>query len=65
VPNERLAYSVEEVLPDIQDEHGGVTHDERLETVIPGVDRAAGAHRVGRMVTVAGRARRMTRRWPW
>ncbi|HET6193347.1 MAG TPA: hypothetical protein VFE59_40810 [Trebonia sp.] len=49
-----------EVSPDIQDEHGGVTHDERLETVIPGAERAAGAHRVGGMVTVAGRARRMT-----
>jgi len=40
-------------LPDIQDEHGGVTHDEHLETGIPGARECGDARGVAGMLTLA------------
>jgi hypothetical protein len=40
-------------LPDIQDEHGGVTQHEHLEAGIPGVAKRGDARGVARMLTVA------------
>jgi hypothetical protein len=42
------------VLPATHDEHGGVTHDERLETGVSGGRESGDARGVARMLTLAG-----------
>jgi hypothetical protein len=49
-----------ERIADTQNEYGGVTHDEYLNTGISGMGECRDARGVAGLLTVAGRARRMT-----
>ena len=58
-----LLLAGQEVLPDIQDEHGDVTRDEHLETGIPGTRDRGHAHGGAGMLMVTRRALQMTPGW--